>query len=232
LPLVNPSEALRLFIEKYGEKALFILRAMYELSQDPTIDHRLGDFSYKHLVLKLGSMGLVYNPINMLRLLEKELGIIEKSYVSSNQTWWRIVDLEAVRSVLGEYFGVEVEDPRVKALLIKYRSLEPRSILESLRRMALKENLSRHEREEFKKFVFNTLDKIIELLSEMENYEEVFTAEITVLKEILGLADIVSSKIDKPRSRIIMKKTGETLDADTRINTVENPTSTERDYSA
>lgn len=205
---------------------------MYELSQDPTIDHRLGDFSYKHLVLKLGSMGLVYNPINMLRLLEKELGIIEKSYVSSNQTWWRIVDLEAVRSVLGEYFGVEVEDPRVKALLIKYRSLEPRSILESLRRMALKENLSRHEREEFKKFVFNTLDKIIELLSEMENYEEVFTAEITVLKEILGLADIVSSKIDKPRSRIIMKKTGETLDADTRINTVENPTSTERDYSA
>ncbi|MEM1879294.1 MAG: hypothetical protein QXJ18_05995, partial [Desulfurococcaceae archaeon] len=93
------------FLEKYGEKGLIVLKTAFDLSQDPHIDHRLGDFSFKHLVLKLTSIGFNYNPVNLLRILEKEYGIIEKSYSSSNQTWWRFVDIEAVRRVLSEYYN-------------------------------------------------------------------------------------------------------------------------------
>jgi hypothetical protein len=221
--MLNTIDALKFFIEKYGEKAVVLLRAMYELSQDPLIDHRLGDFSYKHLVLKLASMGFNYNPINILRVLEKELGVIEKSYTSSNQTWWRFTDIEAVRSVLGEILGVETRDPRVKALLIKYRSLEPRSILESLRRLAVKEHFSQFDKEYFKNFVYTTLDRVVDLMNEMEKYEEVFTGELGVLREILNLADLVSSKLDKQRGRLLTIGHGVFGDASTRSSSHGNP---------
>ena len=45
--MLNTIDALKFFTDKYGEKAVVLLRAMYELSQDPLIDHRLGDFSYE-----------------------------------------------------------------------------------------------------------------------------------------------------------------------------------------
>lgn len=223
-------DKVKLFLEKYGEKGLVILKAAYDISQDPNIDHRLGDFSYKHLVLKLASIGFNYNPVNMLRILEKDYFIIEKSYSSSNQSWWRFVDIEAVRSVLGEYYGASIEDPRVKLLFIKYKSMEPWSTLEMLRRIALKENLTSSDKENFKNFVFNNLDKIVELLSEMEKYEEIFIGEINVLREILNLADLISSKIEKPRSRVISH--GALVNADTRNSFYKNTSSSERDFSS
>ncbi|MEM4904145.1 MAG: hypothetical protein QXL28_04160, partial [Desulfurococcaceae archaeon] len=100
---LNVADRVRLFLEKFGERGLVVLKAAYEVAQDPNIDHRFGDFSFKHLVLKLSSAGFVYNPANVLRLLEKEYGVVEKSYSSSSQTWWKFVDMEATRSVLNEY---------------------------------------------------------------------------------------------------------------------------------
>lgn len=197
------------FLEKYGEKGLIVLKAAYEISQDPNVDHRLGDFSFKHLVLKLISMGFNYNPINMLRILEKEYGIIAKSYTSSNQTWWRFVDIEAVRAVLSEYYGVEFDDPRVKALLIKYKSLEPQNTLNWLKKLIAKSKLSTADREMFKNFVFSELDKVVTLISEMEKYEEVFRGEIQLLREILALADIVSNKLNIQESRMPLERVTE-----------------------
>lgn len=228
----NIKEKIKLFLEKYGEKGLIILKAAYDISQDPNIDHRLGDFSYKHLVLKLASLGFSYNPTNMLRILEKDYGIIEKSYSSSNQSWWRFVDIEAVRSALGEYYGTSIEDPRVKLLLIKYKSVEPWSTLEMLRRLAFKENLTNSDKENFKNFVFNNLDKIVELLNNMEKYEEVFAGEINVLREILNLADLVSSKIEKPRGRVNSYNIGALVDVSTRNNFYKNTSIRERDLSS
>lgn len=194
------SERLRLFLEKYGDKGLIVIKAAFEVAQDPYVDHRYGDFSFKHLVLKLQSQGFRYNPVNLLRVLEKEYGVIEKAYNSSNQTWWRFVDFEAVRSVLGEYYGVSYEDPRLKYLLIKYRSLEPNTVLDTLRRLAYKENLTSGDKEVFKEIVFNVLDKVLDVLREMEKYEDVFTSEISIIREILNLAEAVSSKLVTKRS--------------------------------
>lgn len=197
------AERVRLFLEKYGDKGLLVLRVAFELAQDPYLDHRYGDFSFKHLALKLQTQGFKYNPVNLLRALEKQYGIIEKSYTSSNQTWWRFVDFEAVRSVLSEYYGVSYEDPRLKYLLIKYRSLEPTSILNTLKRLASKDLLSTGDKEVFRELVFSVLDKIVEILHEMEKYEDVFTAEIVVLREILSLAEVVSSKLASRRSSMM-----------------------------
>jgi len=203
LSSLTVAERVRLFLEKYGDKGLLVLRVAFELAQDPYLDHRYGDFSFKHLALKLQTQGFKYNPVNLLRVLEKQYGIIEKSYTSSNQTWWRFVDFEAVRSVLSEYYGVSYEDPRLKYLLIKYRSLEPTSILNTLKRLASKDLLSTGDKEVFRELVFSVLDKIVEILHEMEKYEDVFTAEIVVLREILSLAEVVSSKLASRRSSMM-----------------------------
>lgn len=185
------------FLERFGEKGLLVLKAAFDISQDPNIDHRLGDFSYKHLVLRLASMGLQYNPVNLLRVLEKEYGVIEKSYSSSNQTWWRFSDLESVKRVLSEHYNIEADDPKIRALLIKYKSLEPVMLLDRLRKLLVKERLTANDKEAFKEFVFSELDKITMLINEMEKYEEVFHGEISTLREILALADLVASKLSK-----------------------------------
>lgn len=225
-------ERIKLFLEKYGEKGLVVLKAAYDISQDPNIDHRLGDFSYKHLVLRLATIGFNYNPVNLLRILEKEYNIIEKSYSSANQSWWRFTDIEAVRSALSEYYGTSVEDPHVKLLLIKYKSMEPFSTLEMLRRLVAKENLTNGDKEIFKNFVFNSLEKIVELLNDMEKYGEIFSGEISTLREILNLADLVSSKLEKPKSRLSIHGIGALANVDTRAGFNKNTTSYERDFSS
>ncbi|MEM1611908.1 MAG: hypothetical protein QXH02_00980 [Desulfurococcaceae archaeon] len=228
---LNVADRVRLFLEKFGERGLVVLKAAYEVAQDPNIDHRFGDFSFKHLVLKLSSAGFVYNPANVLRILEKEYGVVEKSYSSSSQTWWKFVDMEATRSVLNEYLGMSVEDPKLKALLVKYRCMEPRNTLEMLRRLALKESLTNGDRELFKNFVFNKLDKIVELIVEMEKYEEAFAGELAILREILNFADMVSSKLEKPRYTVSTRGAGALANVNTRASFIKNTTSYEGNTS-
>ncbi|MEM4718353.1 MAG: hypothetical protein QXE81_06345 [Desulfurococcaceae archaeon] len=227
---LNAYERIMLFLEKYGEKGLLVLKAAYDISQDPNVDHKLGDFSFKHLVLRLTSIGLNYNPINILRIMEKEYRIVEKSYSSSNQTWWRFVDVDAVRSILSDQYGAQLEDPVIKSILIKYRSIEPRSIVDTLKRLLVKEGFTNADKEIFKNIVFNVLDKVVWLINEMEKYEEVFNPEIRVLKEILNLADMVSNKLDKPRNKIYMSSDG-ALNANTRVDLIENTDSIKRYHS-
>ena len=198
-------EKVREFLEKYGDKGYLVLRTAVEIAYDPEVDHRLGDFSYKHLVFRLQRMGINYSPHNLLRILEREYGLIEKTYISTTQKWWRFVDPEGVRRALLEYSGVsDVEDPRIKLLMIKYRSMEPQNILNTLRRLAVKNRLSSADKELFRRIVFNELDTLANLLNEMMSYQDVFEEEIRVLNEILALADRVAMKIsglERSRSR-------------------------------
>ncbi len=184
------------FLEKYGDKGYLVLRVAIDIAYDPEIDHRLGDFSYKHLVFRLQRMGVNYSPHNLLRILEREYGLIEKTYISTTQKWWRFVDPEGVRRALLEYNGVaEVDDPRIRLLMIKYRSMEPQNILNTLRRLAVKSRLSNVDKELFRRIVFNELDILANLLNDMMAYEDVFEEEIRVLNEILALADRIASRI-------------------------------------
>lgn len=184
------------FLSKYGEKGFFTLKAAVEIADDLNIDHNLGDFDYKKLFFKLQRSGLNYAPQNLLRILEKDYGLIERSYTSSNQKWWRFVDLEEVKNAIREYMGfTDTDDPRITVIRVKYRSLEPNSILATLKRLSSKDKLSNVDREVFRRFVFNSLDTIVTLLREMMEYEDAFQHEIEVLRDIVRIADKISQKI-------------------------------------
>ncbi len=190
------------FLEKYGEKAYIVLRTALDIALDPEIDHRLGDFSYKHLVFRLRSMGINYNPQNLLRIMEREYGIVEKTYISTKQKWWSFLDLETTRKVLHEYSGSdEINDPKIRLLSIKYHSLEPMNILNTLRRLAVKNSFTSIDKEVFRGIVFNDLEKITDVLNEMLRHEEIFSEEIKVLNEILSLAENISAKLEARYSR-------------------------------
>lgn len=192
----NVKEATLSFLDKYGEKGLLVLKAAIEVTEDPYIDHRLGDFDYKRLYLRLLKYGFNYAPQNLLRILEKDYGVIERTYTSSNQKWWRFLDLDAVKEALEEYMGLtKVDDPKLTLIRIKYRSLDPINLLNNLKKLLVKDNLSNVDKEFFQKLAFETLEKVVSILNEMQGFEEHFVEEIRVLNEILRFAEAVSLKV-------------------------------------
>ncbi|WP_434731226.1 hypothetical protein WLZ34_06485 [Thermogladius sp. KZ2Tp1] len=191
-------DRVRAFLDKYGDKGFLVLKAALEVAGDPNVDHRYGDFSFKHLVLKLARLGFNYNPVNLLRSLEKEYGVVEKSYTSSNQTWWRFVDVEAVKSAVYEG-AADSDDPRLALLKLKYESLEPARVRSTLLKLASKPSLSNVDKELFRSVVFNELTKLVELYYEMSNYEEYFAAQLSEVRELLRLAELVSAKMSKDK---------------------------------
>ena len=97
---VGVRERLLEFLANYGERGLAVVRAAVEaaLAGRGSPGVRLGDFSYREVVARLRSWGLDYNPSMLLRILERDYGVIETTYRSSNQHWWRFLDLNAVLS--------------------------------------------------------------------------------------------------------------------------------------
>ncbi len=186
----------REFLERYGDKGLVVLRAAIETALS-SYGGRYGDFSYKSLVLRLRSMGVEYNPSNLLRILERNYGLIEKSFSSSNQTWYRFIDLDAVREAIDEYMGLQSpsDDPEIRLLRIKYRSLQPDKLLSILKSLYRKPRLNKYDVSLFRELAFKELDLVADLLNKMLRYEDLFSNEISLLNEILVYADYVASKI-------------------------------------
>ena len=185
------------FLNNYKDKGFIVLKTALDIAIDPGIDHRLGDFSFKLLVLRLQSRGISYDPRNILRILERNYGLIEKSYDSRRQKWWRFVDLEETRRALYEYYsGGSLDEPRLRLLLLKYKSLEPKKLLDTLRRLSSKEILTSIDKRVFRRLVFDELERIIDILESMMEYEDIFQNEIRVLNEILEMAEIVAGKLD------------------------------------
>lgn len=186
------------FLDKYGDKGIVILRSAIEISINNTFRGRkFGDFSYKSLVLKLRSMGIDYNPSNLLRILERNYGILEKTFSSSNQTWYKFIDIDSVREAIQEYMGgiSTSDDPDIRLLRIKYRSLQPNKLLSILKSLYRKPNLNKYDISLFRRIVFRDLDLIVDLLNKMLRYEDLFSNEISVLNEILAYAEYVASKV-------------------------------------
>ncbi len=184
------------FLMRYMDKGLLVLKTAYEISLENHGYKRPGDFDYRSLVIRLRSMGINYNPSNLLRILEKEYGIIERSYSTSTQKWFIFTDIDAVREALNEYMGLSIpeENPKIKALRIKYNSLDVENILKSLKNMYRKTRLNKYDKEFLEKLAFEYIDKIVELIDRMSEYESIFQKEISILHEIISLAEIVSLK--------------------------------------
>jgi hypothetical protein len=195
------------FLAQYGERGYAVLRAAVDaaLSSRGGRGVRLGDFSHREVVARLRAWGIEYNPSMLLRILERDYGIVETSYRSGNQHWWRFLDLDSVVEALEEYdhgtsAGVEegdeeaIEDPEVELLRLQVASLDPGSLLEELRRLSAKPRLGRAELARLRGLAFNELEAVVKLIRRAEElgYEG---PEIDMLKEILVLASRLSQRL-------------------------------------
>ncbi len=207
------------FLASYGERGYAVLRAAVEASlngSSKTI--RLGDFSYREVVAVLRENGVDYNPSMLLRILERDYQVIETSYRSGNQHWWRFVDLAAVMDALEEYEkGVEpvpeedegeegegIEDPRIAVLQAQFAALGVDEVYEKLARLAAKNRFSRQDRLEFSRIAFTYLERIAMLYERMSEYSDVFQEELALLARTLKAASLVARKMSaaqKARAR-------------------------------
>lgn len=191
------SEALVLdFIYKYGEKAYILLKAAYEVYQaNVLLGRRLpGDFDYKSLMSKLREKKLNYNPTQLLRVLERDLGIIETTYRSANQRWWKFTNPAAVSKALDIYEGKSndetYEDPEVALLRMQVEVVNIDEMLTELTNMLAKEHLTSGDKDRIKELLFNDAQLIIKLFKATQKYEDFkdFNVKVRYLLKYLAIA--------------------------------------------
>jgi len=189
---------LRDAVRRYGDRLLMVLETAIMISRKNGMEGKssYGDFEYRQLVQELQRRGLRYNPSQLLRILEREYGIIVTTYHTSGQHWYRFKDLEAVERALRSLRGLEDRDldPVVMMLRVQVRSLQPARIIEFLRKLAMKPRLSPRDIEKFQRFAFEILPRVVSLMQKLEDYDEL-EAEYTALREIVELAYDVSERV-------------------------------------
>ncbi|ALL01888.1 hypothetical protein Pyrde_1845 [Pyrodictium delaneyi] len=197
------------FLAEYGERGYAVLRAAVDAATSARGRRgvRLGDFSHREVVTRLKAWGIDYNPSMLLRVLERDYGVIETSYRSSNQHWWRFLDLDAVVEALDAYDqGIdateppiegdeeELLDPETELLRVQIASLDPAGMLEELRRLAAKPRLARTELARLRSLAFNELELAARLLRRAEElgYDG---PEVEMLREAIKLAGRLSRRL-------------------------------------
>ena len=167
------------FLMKYGERGKAVIKAALEISQEYKDMGRwdLGHFNFKGLVRKLEELGIHYNPSRLLRIMEREYGIIETSYRSGTQRWFIFSDLEAIRKVLKSLESDSsflIDDPEVFALKLQVNALEVDSIYKKVREMSGKPRLSSVDKDFLRRIIFKDLPVIAKVLKETYRYDGLF----------------------------------------------------------
>ncbi|WP_338603550.1 hypothetical protein V6M85_04540 [Sulfolobus tengchongensis] len=182
-------------ILKYGDKARYILKAAINIAEENE-NRELGDFSYKQLVEKLEELGINYDPRMILRALEKDYGIIETTYKSANQHWWKFIDLEQTKLAFNN--NDNDEEPEISLIVIQYNSLNVKDIEQKLLFLLRKPRLLDLDKKNFMRFSFETLPLLVKLYYKASQYEE--TYEIAErLKKIINLARRISMRISNEK---------------------------------
>jgi hypothetical protein len=186
---------------RYGEKLVSVLRTAIGIAKENRLrgGQLPGDFDYRSLVDGLNSTGFQYNPSLLLRALEREYGVIETSYRSSNQHWYRFRDLEAVEQALNSIIGLDSvdEDPEIAMVKIQIKALQIRYWLGKLRSISIKNRLNRSDIKMFERFSFNILPKLVKIMKIAEEYEDQLYSEINIVKDIISLAQIIAERINQ-----------------------------------
>ncbi|MEM0352332.1 MAG: hypothetical protein QXT76_00875 [Sulfolobales archaeon] len=183
---MNPIEDL---LSKYGGRAYYVLKAALEVAEENREMglSRLGDFDYRSLVRKLKSWGIEYNPSNLLKVIEKEYGLVRTSYRSSNQRWWVFTDISLVKLAL-EDSRDEPGDPEEELLAIQIAVLDVDKVIAELTSILTREKISPTDEKKLKEIVLNDLPPIIEVYKKATNYGSKFSDFIGKTKKALDLA--------------------------------------------
>lgn len=198
--VISLNARLRSFLNDYGEKGKIVLQAAVMRAKEvySNGENSLGDFDYKGLKKFLESMGYEYNPKAILTVMERKYGLIETSYRSSKQHWWRFYDFSAIERELNLSEKLEEDDSRriIKAM---YASLEPMRMVDILKKLAIKSRLDYADKKLFRKIAFEDLIHVEEVLRRMTERESEFQDEIRMLKDILRLTEEISIKLIRER---------------------------------
>ncbi len=179
------------FLMKYGEKGRAVLRAAFEVAEEylSSGESIAGHFDFRGVVRKLDEIGFKYNPSQLLRIMEREYGIIETTYRTSTRRWYSFTDLDAVRKVLDNFRDEEIfdEDPEIELLKIQVSSLD----LDFLRRRILKISRSNPSsplfKEELRQVVFDELPYVVKVLKKAVKYGDLFSEFIVKATDILRI---------------------------------------------
>ncbi|WP_238025639.1 hypothetical protein [Metallosphaera javensis (ex Hofmann et al. 2022)] len=168
------------------DKASIILRVAISI-----VDERgrgeVGDFDYRTLTSRLLELGYDFEPKMILRALERDYGIIETSYKSSNQHWWRFIDLESVRESLDQ----GEEDPEIVLIRTQAMSLGLEDLERKLHSLLQRGVKSDVDRAIFRKIAFEDLPLLLDVYRRSVQFEE--TKDITTrIKKILTLASRIA----------------------------------------
>ncbi|MEM2007094.1 MAG: hypothetical protein QW154_05605 [Sulfolobales archaeon] len=194
---------------KYGGRAYYVLKAALEVAEENREMglSKLGDFDYRSLVLKLKSWGIEYNPSNLLKVMEREYGLVRTSYRSSNQRWWVFTDISSVRLAL-EDSRDELGDPEEELLTIQIAVLDIDSVIAELTSILSKERVSSSDEEKLREIVLDELPLIIEIYKKAANYSSKFSDFVGKARKALKLARKAALML-KSRPRAIQEKVPE-----------------------
>jgi len=175
-------------LSKYGGRAYYVLKAAVEVAEELRSSGaaRLGDFDYKSLVAKLRSWGLSYNPSNLLRVLEREYGLVKTVYRSSNQRWWVFTDYAAVKLALSD--ERDLSDPDEELLALQIAVVDVDKVLAELGRLASKERLGSADERRFREIVLVELPQVVEVYKKALGYGEKYADFVGKVRKAVELA--------------------------------------------
>ncbi|MEM4035205.1 MAG: hypothetical protein QXU97_01095 [Fervidicoccaceae archaeon] len=195
-PLKTVAERVKAFLAAYGERGELVLRAALERAWELEASGArvLGDFDNRGLKRKLEERGLKYNPGQLLRRLERDYMLIETSYRSSTQRWWRFVDKSEIERALGwKPSEVDVEGKLVRA---QFASIQPARLVKDLEEISSKVALSRDDVERLRRLLFNELELAVKLTKKMRELGG-FEEELTILGRLMELAFRAAKRLEQ-----------------------------------
>lgn len=195
------------FLVKYGERGKAVLEAAIRASSKIRSSHKNlpvppGDFDYRSLVEELGSMGYSYNPSPILRILEREYGLIRTTLHTSRQRWY-VFSSNEVREIIEKHVlrsleEQESEDPDLIIARIQLISVMPERIKIFLKKLASKPTWSESDYRKLRRLSQDELRLLIKIYKRARDKESKSWQSIARdIEEILRLL----SKIIIIRSR-------------------------------
>ncbi len=193
--------AAREVLMRYGDRAYYVLRAAIEVSNEITSrgEARLGDFDNKRLIKKLHSYGIRYNPNQLLRILERDYGLIETTYRSSGQRWWAFTDKAAVIKALKMYEGAssEIDDPEVYVIKLQIRILNIDSLIRVLEKIKDKPRITSLDVAKVKDIVMNRLPEVAKVAKKAALYDDLFKEFLMKVQLVFVMVNDIINRISE-----------------------------------
>ncbi len=179
------------FIYRYGERGRAVLEAIVRASQKLAKDAVTplpGDFDYRSVVEELGLMGYSYNPSPLLRILEKEYGLIKTTLHTSGQRWYVLSNREALEDYIEKLRNGGEEDPEALVIRLQLEALRIDEISKILKSLAGKKRWSDADYRKLYDISFKRMPKLLKIYRKIQDDPERWGSYIRDIGEVFALA--------------------------------------------